>query len=148
MENKEIDIYTPQQELFCLAYTSKGDTFYNLTKSYAEAYGYELPLRDDGTIDTRSRDYSTCSVGGAILMRDPKIKRRIEGIMIDRFNSDNFWDEKLTEIAEKGGYSDAIAAAKHRNELKQRIVKKLDLTTANRPLVGLSDEELSKLAQG
>lgn len=136
---------TQQQELFCLAYTSKGSTFSNITKSYAEGYGIELPLRDDGDIDTRSELYNQCSANGSRLMRDDKIEKRIQGIFIEKFNDNDFWDAKLVEVASKSSGSDIISASRHRNDLKQRITKKIDVTTAGRPLQGLSDDELEAL---
>lgn len=138
---------TGQQELFCQWYTTKGDTYSNNTLSYAKAYDYELPLKADGEIDTTSKEYVNCKASGSRLYFNDYIRLRIRGILLARFNDNAVADARMQEIIESGKDTDSIQAAKVLNDLKQRITKKLDITSGGRPLAGLSDEELDKLAE-
>lgn len=137
---------TEQQELFCIAMITEGETLNNQVKSYASAYGYELPLNDNGDVDTKSGDYNTCSVGASNTMKNTNIQTRLRELYNEMFNDNTFWDAQLTKVAKTGNNTDIISASRHRNDLKQRITKKIDVTTAGRPLQGLSDEELAELA--
>lgn len=157
---------TPKQELFCKYYTTSGHTFGNATLSYALAYGYDFALADrqratetvivgDKQVEQEivgSSEYDKmenyCAVGGHRLsVRNDKVGERIRALMVEAFNDDAVMDKRLTEIALHGKDTDSIQAIKHRSDIKQRITKKLDVTTAGRPLAGLSDEELLKLAE-
>jgi hypothetical protein len=138
---------TERQELYCQAFTNEGETMNNQIKSYAFAFDYTLPLKEDGSIDTNSSEYKTCSVSASALMRDPKIQARIRAVFMELYNDDTFWDSQITRIARTGNNADILASTRHRNDLKARIVKKVDVTTAGRPLSGLSDDELTALAQ-
>jgi len=143
----EKELLTPQQEAFCQYYTGDTPAFNHLTKSYAMAYGYDIPLREDGKLDTTSKEYNICAVEGSRNASNPKIKARIQAIYDEKFNTDAFWDTLLTKIGQRAKGSDAVQAIKHRNELKQRITKKLDITTGGRPLSDLTDEELEALSK-
>lgn len=149
---------TPQQELFCILYTTADThTFSNATISYAEAYKYDL----DGAPKENKKDlqgndipntseyailYRTCQSCGSRLLTYEHIKARINSLLLEYFNSDDILDARLSKIALAGRDADAINAIKHRNDIKQRITKKLDITTLGRPLAGLTDEELQALA--
>ena len=136
---------TQQQELFCRAYTSKGEHFNNATLAYAEAYSFDLPKDENGKIIISSKDYNTCSVSGSRLLLNDKITNRIRTLFLEYLN-DNEMDSRLAEIATKGKHTDSIQALKIYNDLKNRITKHIDITSANRPLAGLSDDELNNLA--
>ena len=159
---------TVKQELFCQYYTKRGQLLGNATLSYAKAYGYDLEKADttratktvkneknekneeiqEEIIGTSEYDkmYAYCNVAGPRLLVNDSINARIQALMLENFNDDAVYDSRLDEIALHGKPTDAIQAIKHRNDLKQRITKKLDITSANRPLAGLSDEELRKMA--
>ena len=139
-------LLNPQQEQFCINYTSKGDFYSNAVLSYADAYGFVLKLREDGKVDYTQPEYNTCNVSAIRLLQTAKIKERIQNIYLEYFN-DNAMDARVSEIALKGNEANSIQAVKIFNDLKQRITKKLDITTAGRPLSGLSDDELDKLSQ-
>lgn len=141
-----MDELTMQQELFCKYYTSKGSLFDNATLAYAEAYQYDLPKDDNGKIIVESREYNTCSALGSRLLTNDKVKARIQALYLELLN-DNTMDARLGEIAVKGKDTDSIQALKIYNDLKQRITKKIDITSAGRPLGGLTDDELDKLAE-
>lgn len=136
---------TAQQELFCLAYTSLGETFRNATRSYSEAYDITIPEREDGKLDTESGEYKQCSVCGSRLLRDDKIRARIRERYLAYLN-DNDIDAKVSEIIQGGTNLEALQGVKIYNDLKQRITKKVDVTSAGRPLQGMTDEELAELA--
>lgn len=136
---------TPQQQLFVKLYTTKGDTFCNATLSYAQAYQYELPVDEKGKIINDSLEYNTCSANGSRLKGNDKVARAIDEGMVALLN-DISVDSRLSEILHKGQEQNSIQAIKIHNDLKQRITKKLDITSAGRPLQGLSDEELKQLA--
>jgi hypothetical protein len=148
---------TPEQELFCRAYTREGDTFSNATSSYAEAYGYDLASLDTkreldennkeilGTSEYDKAEAVCANSGSRLLRKDYIIKRKNELLAL-LFDEDSVSDARLQQIIIRGSDSNAINAIKHRSELKARVTKKLDITTSGRPLANLSDEELQKLA--
>lgn len=134
-----------EQKLFCKFFTTRGDTFNSGVLSYAEAYGYELPRRDDGSIDIKSPDYLSCNANAARLRRNPQVIKEIEDRMLDLFNERTV-DARLSEIIVAGKDTDSIQGIKIFNDLKQRVSKKVDITTVTRPFASMSDEELRKLA--
>lgn len=136
----------PQQETFCQVYTTKGETFGNAYKSYAEAYGIDIPRDNENKIDYKSGEYAVAQNGGSRLLLKNDIQARIKAILLERFNDVSFADARIQEIIENGKDTDAIQAIKVLNDLKGRITKKLDVTTQGRPLAHVSDEELLKLA--
>ena len=147
---RELDATRPtttfNQDMFIIAYTAPRTEFWsNGVKSYAEAYGYELPLREDGNIDTKSPDYLACKANASRMLAHPEIRLKIQTELLKYFN-DKVADAKVTEIMINGKDSDALNAVKMYNELKQRIIKKVDVTVAARPFAALSDEELEVLA--
>lgn len=136
---------TPQNETFCQAYTTKGETFSNAYKSYAFAYDIEIPRLEDNAYNYKSSEYAVAQNGGSRLLLKPEIQERIKSILLKRFEDVSFADARIQEIIENGKDTDAIQAVKVLNDLKGRITKKLDITTQGRPLSGLSDEELQAL---
>jgi hypothetical protein len=146
----------PEQELFCIAYTTEGETFGHGTLAYEKAYNFdfaslseirEQDLNHKDIIGTseRERAYNTCKVNASKLLTNTNIRERIRGLLLEQFNADEIIDAKLQSIILSGKDADAINAIKHRNDLKQRITKKVDVTTLGRPFGSLSDEELKKL---
>lgn len=150
---------TPQQELFCIAYTDENsDTFSNGMLSYGKAYGYDFASLDTKReIDENNEDIkgssakekaeNVCRSGASQSLTLPNIRNRVNVLMMELFNNDDIADKRLQTIVIKGRDSDAINAIKHRNDLKQRVIKKLDVSTMGRPLSNLTDEDLLKLAQ-
>lgn len=139
-------VLTPQQELFVTVYTTRGEYFFNGVHAYAEAYGYDLPLRQDGTVDVNSGDYCTCKVNASRLLREEYMKRAVRNKLLADFN-EKVVDARLQEILINGKDTDSLQAIKIFNDIKQRITKKIDVTTQGRPLAGLSDEELKELIE-
>lgn len=138
---------TPQQLLFCKYYTTMGDTFSNATISYATAYDYELPRDINDKVIISSSEYKTCQANGSRLLLNDKIIVEKNRLLVEQFNDDTVADARINSIIVSGKDTDAIQAVKHRNDLKQRVTKKLDITTNGRPLLALTDEELAKLAE-
>lgn len=143
-EEKAI-ILNPEQDMFCGAYTTPGETFCNNTKAYAVAYGYILPLKDDGEVDTKSAEYLACKANGSRMMFNEKIRNAIQSKLLEQFN-DKTVDARTSQILLAGRDSDSLQAIKMYNELKQRITKKVDVSVIARPMANLSDEELERLA--
>lgn len=136
---------TPQQQLFVKYYTTRGDTFNHGTLSYSLAYEHELPTDENGKIIVDSKVYNMCKSNASRLLLNDNVRKQIQENMVALLN-DTAVDERLTEILFKGQEQNSIQAIKIHNDLKQRITKKLDITSAGRPLQGLSDEELKQLA--
>ena len=147
MNNENKRPLTPEQEAFCVAFTTKGEYARNATHSYAFAYGFDLPRKENGDIDYLSKDYKTCQASASRLLLNPNIQARVKEIYTIRFNDTSEADARVQDIIEHGKDTDAIQAVKLQADLKQRITKKLDITTQGRPLAGLSDEELKKLTE-
>jgi hypothetical protein len=144
-DSQEI-ILNPEQDIFCGVYTTPGETFCNGVKSYAVAYGYLLPLREDGEIDTKSAEYMACKANGGRMMFNDKIRLTIQNKLLEQFN-DKTVDARTSQILLSGRDSDSLTAIKMYNELKQRITKKVDVSVIARPMANLSDEELEALAK-
>ncbi len=137
---------TPQQELFCSFYTKRGDTFSNATLSYARAYGYEIPQDANGKNIITSSEYLTCSANGSRLLGNDMVADKIQKGMVALLNDESV-DSRLSEILYGGQETNSIQAIKIHNELKQRITKKIDVTSGGRPMLALTDEELKRLAE-
>lgn len=139
------NMITPQNELFCQLYTSKGPCFSKQYMSYAGAYDYELPIdKETGKIDYTSSEYTVCQNGGSRLLMKKEIQDRIKVILNERFNDVSIADARLQEILEGGEDKDSIQAIKIYNDLKGRIQKKVAISI-DRPFADLSDEELSNM---
>ena len=146
MNSKNPAPLTPQQELFCKWYTTKGDTFSNKTLSYAMAYDYDLPRDENDKIIVSSKPYNTCASNGSRVYFDDKVQSKIRTLLLEMLN-DATVDARLNEILIGGQEANSIQAIKIHNDLKQRITKKIDITSAGRPLQALSDDELKALAE-
>ena len=144
IDKKEI-ILNPEQDIFCGVYATPGETFCNGVKSYAVAYGYLLPLREDGEVDTKSAEYLACKANGARMMFNNNIRLTIQNKLLEQFN-DKTVDARTSQILLSGRDTDSLTAIKMYNELKQRITKKVDVSVIARPMANLSDEELETLA--
>ena len=136
---------TPRQEAFISIYLTRGDTFNSGVLSYAQAFGHELPRDINGKIMTTTKEYNTCGANSSRLMQDSKIREKITTGMIELLN-DNAVDERLSYILHKGQEANSIQAIKIANDLKNRITKRIDITTQGRPFGNMTDEELEKLA--
>lgn len=139
-------VLKPEYERFCIAYTSPGDFGGIAYRAYAEAYGIEIPTDDSGKVLYSSNEYRGAQASGSRLLLRKDIQERIKEIYLEYLNNEDI-DARIAEIAKRGKDTDSLNAIKIYNDLKQRVTKKLDVTTAGRPLAGLSDEELRALAE-
>lgn len=138
----------PQQLEYCYYYTLRdGVTYGNATLSYAMAYQYDLPLREDGTIDIKSKEYAVCQAASSRMSGAPMIIKQVESILLERLN-DKTVDSRLSSIIHAGKDTDSIQGIKIYNDLKGRIVRNLNLNVTARPLENISDDELEKIANG
>lgn len=152
----EKEILTLKQKKFCELYTSEGDTFGNGTLSYALAYDYPLEEQDETRLfdeagkviygsSARDKMASLCASGSSINLRKPLIRDYIDILLVNKLN-DTVVDSQLAKLLLNARKEDVrLNSIKVYNDLKQRITKKIDITTANRPLGNLSDEELKKM---
>lgn len=135
---------TYKQELFCRYYTQNEQTLLNGTLSYAEAYGFDLDSMDrepvydeEKKILIRESEFSRyehyCGVAASRLMRNDRISKRINDLFVDLMRED-IVDARLMKIIIKGKDNDSLAAIREFNALKQRITKKLDLSTKGESL--------------
>ena len=138
-----------EHEAFCRAFIRANTETYNVAyRAYSEAYGIEIPRRKNNPdqYDHEAGEYAVCQVSGSRVLNREDVQARIKEIWLEQFEDDKFSDMRVQQIISGGKDADSINAIKVRNDLKQRIVKKLDITTGGRPLAGMSDEELEKLA--
>lgn len=146
-----------RQELFCRYYTRPDtETFLNGMLSYAEAYEVDLASLDTKReIDENGKEIPMTSERekaernlrshASRLLSNDNVRKRKDALLVELFDSNDMADARLTQIIIKGNDANAINAIKHRNEIKQRITKKVDITSANRPLSHLTDAELEEM---
>ena len=132
---------TPQQEHFCKLYVQSSSG----VLSYMEAYKYEIPKDENAKNITSSKEYNICNANASRLLTNDNIRATIRDLWLERFN-DKEIDARTSQIAFSGRDTDSIQAIKIANDLKQRITRKLDITSGGRPLQDVSDEELERLA--
>jgi len=135
----------PQQEEFCRLYVTKGETYGSGYLSYSFAYDKPIPKTAEGVYDYKSSEYTVCQVSASRLLMQDRIQDKIKENLLKKFDESHA-DARISDIIQNGKDTDAINAVKVFNDLKQRITKKVDVTSAGRPLAGLSDDELAKLA--
>lgn len=135
---------TYKQELFCRFYTQNEETLLNGVLSYAEAYGFDLDnlshevvLSQDGKEILQDSPYKLayqyCGFAASRMLKNDKIARRVN-VLFNELMREEIVDARLMKIILKGKDNDSLAAIKEFNALKQRITKKLDLTTKGESL--------------
>lgn len=156
-EPDELPDLTLKQEKFCKLYTMPGETFGNGTISYLLAYGYDLDTYSDKReIDEngkeipltsdRERCYQVSASCASRLLRNEKIIKRNRQLLVAQL-TDELADSKLTEHIIKARSDVSLNAVKHYNDLKGRIVKKMDITSKGNALGALSDAELEAMSK-
>lgn len=136
----------PEHEKFCIAYTTPGEFAGNAYKAYAYAYDIEIPKREDGKYDSKSKEYQKAQSSGSRLLLHPDVQDRMKELYLEYMNDRNV-DARLGEIVRRGRDTDSIQAIKIYNDLKGRITKKMDVTTGGRPFASLSDDELKAMLE-
>lgn len=113
-----------KQELFCQLYTSK-EFFGNWVQSYIEAYDPD---------QSKPNWYKTACASAWQILSNIKVCTRINELLDESGLNDQFVDKQLlfliTQHDEKGS---KLGAIKEYNALKQRITKKLDVTSWGNP---------------
>lgn len=153
------DKLTLKQELFCRYYTQNPETCLNGTHSYGRAYGFDFDNLDRTTIYeedkitvkkksdyTRAFDY--CGNAASRMIRNAKVSKRITELFNEMLRDDVIDAELLKIIMYAPKPSDRVAAIKEYNSLKQRIVKKLDLTTKGESLNLEDRAKIEKALEG
>lgn len=139
---------TLKQEKFCRLYTQNSELFGNGTLAYAEAYGYDLETLDrtnekdekgkeiPGSSEF-SRVYNMCSSSASRMLRNEKINELITK-SLNELMKDEVVDAQLAKVIMQDNKLEAkMSGIKEYNNLKQRIIKKTDITSNGLPIVQL-----------
>jgi len=145
-------VLTPKQEKFLRNYIqSTGAMCGNGTLSYANAYGYDLENADttrqldengkqiQGT-SQRDKMAKLCEMSASRMLSNVIIEPHITALYMELMEDHARVDRELMKLVLKGD----ISAIREYNALKQRITKKIDLTTKGASIV-LTDEQRAKL---
>lgn len=139
--NSTLNKLPPKQELFCNLYATEREFFGNGTESYIEAYNIDL---------NRKGAYAGARASASKLLTKSNILKRIDSLLEASVLNDQFVDKQIAFlIAQNAEFSTKLGAIKEYNALKNRITKKLDLTTQGEslnPYSALTQDELRKLA--
>lgn len=112
---------TLKQDLFCVYFASDREFFGNGTQAYIEAFDIDV---------MKKGAYASARQCASALLSTEKILVRINQILEEGLLNDTFVDKQMafliTQNAELGT---KLGAIKEYNALKQRITKKLDVTT-------------------
>lgn len=129
----EDDKLNLQQELFCQNYVSSDKEFFgNGVQSYINAYN---PNKSKPTW------YKTTCVDASQLLSNPKVSVRINELLESRgLNDENVDKQILFLINQHSDFSAKIAAIKEYNQLRDRIKKRIDLTSGDKPLTKLLED--------
>jgi hypothetical protein len=118
-----------KRELFCRHYAQGEGTFGNATLSYAAAYDIDLQFINKtdrwGNQVQQPVDlgrYNVCSVNGSRLLRDAKVKKRVQELRLELLN-DEFVDAELVNVIQQNEErGPKVAAIREFNKLRMRIV--------------------------
>lgn len=130
-----------KQKLFCELFASDREFFGNGVQSYIEAYDIDL---------TKKGAYNVAKANANRLLTKADILDYINTLFEAHGLNDTFVDKQLEKlIVQDAEFSTKLQAIKEYNALKQRITKKLDMTTNGEsinPYRELNADELRKLA--
>jgi phage terminase small subunit len=116
---------TPKQELFCQYFASDREFFGNGTESYIEAFDIDL---------NKKGAYAGARASASRLLTKANILQRINELLETGILNDEFVDKQIAFlIAQNAELGTKLGAIKEYNALKQRVTKKLDLTTGGEP---------------
>ena len=130
-----------QQEAFCQLYVNNDrELFGNGTQCYLEVYGAEHLIKNNKPLS-----YQVAMVNASNLLRNPKIIARINSLLeTGGFTDENVDKQHLFLINQHADLKTKMAAIREYNELKQRIQKKLDITSKGEKIVFMPQELLEK----
>lgn len=109
-----------KQELFCKLYASDKEFFCNGLQSYSEAYNIKL---------VNKKAVGVCKSGAWRMLTNVDILKRIDEIIDSNGLNDSFVDKQLFKLVNQDAdFKAKIQAIKEYNSLKQRIVKRLEIS--------------------
>lgn len=111
-----------EQTRFCQLYAI-GETRGHGVRCYAEAYGFDL---------SEQGAYNTCKTNSCRLLTDANILSYIRDLFEDKDLNDTVVDNELAfVIKQNADFGSKVAAIKEYNQLKARIVKKIEAKVEN-----------------
>ncbi len=114
----KIEELNPKQELFCQLYATDKEFFGNGTDAYMEAYGIE------------PKKWKVAAVNASRLLTKANILKRINELLELKGLNDPYVDKQLELlITQNADFRSKLGAIKEYNSLKQRVTKKIDMTT-------------------
>lgn len=115
------DGLNPKQERFCQLYATSEEFFANGVRAYAKAYGINIK---------KTSNYNVARTQASILLTNPNVLKRIDELIeLDGFN-DTYADKQLAKlIMQDADLSVKRAALRDYNQLKGRIIERLDHTS-------------------
>lgn len=133
--NDKPDELNERQELFCQYFVFNDALRRNATRSYAEAYRYNLHELEG--VEYKKAE-SVCAVEGSKLLRKPKIQKRLVQLR-NELLTDEVVDSKLAEvIVQEDSYHARMMGITEFNKLRGRITDKVDLTSKGEPITGIN----------
>ena len=141
------------QELFCRYYTTPGETWMNGYRSYAAAFGIEIPDKPKKLMNKKEFAIADhVGTSASLLLRNLKVKNRINEL-IDEQISDKTADRELQKVVlQDKELSPKIQAIKAYNELNKRVssqttILHLDLTKLFEESIKRNAEEENKVLE-
>lgn len=129
-----------KHELFCNLFATEREFFGNGTESYIEAYDIDL---------SKKGAYAAARACASRLLTKANVLERIDELLEVGVLNDQFVDKQIAFlIAQNAEFSTKLGAIKEYNALKNRITKKLDMTTNGEslnPYASLTTDELRSL---
>lgn len=128
----------PKQELFCTLFATEKEFFGNGTESYIEAYNIDL---------SRKGAYAGARASASRLLTNANILQRIDELLETAVLNDQFVDKQIAFlITQNAELNTKLGAIKEYNALKNRITKKLDLTSGGKELKAATVVDLGNVS--
>jgi hypothetical protein len=124
-----------QQEQFCQLYVNnERELFGNGVQCYLEIYGDEYQKKNK-----KPMQYKVALALSSRLLTNAKVIARINELLeTGGFNDENVDKQHLFLINQYADLKTKMAAIKEYNELKQRVQKKLDITSGGDKILGIN----------
>lgn len=129
----------PKQQKFCKLYATDREFFGNGVESYVEVYEPDK---------SKPNWYKSACSSASRLLRHVKVCEYINGLLESSGFNNEFVDKAtLFLITQHSDFKTKLGAIKEYNALKQRIIKKLDLTSGGKSFGDLL-QQISGTKQG
>lgn len=133
--SKTEDGLNQRQEKFCQLYATSRELLGNGTQCYIEVYDKE---DENGNKRKGHLSNETARANASRLLTNANIIKRVNELLCaEGFNEENVDKQHLFLINQHADLKTKLGAIKEFNELKQRIQKKLDITSAGKELKGI-----------